>query len=114
MNHVPTLKKYIMLRDGPTRETDRFLLHDEYLFRLLKLCISCMSLRDFLSWELHVGGLAGHFDQKTIDVVEHKFYWPSLTRDVAEIVGQCRTCQLAKQQKQIAGPYALLLVSNFH
>jgi len=73
-----------------------------------------MSLRDFLSWELHVGGLAGHFDQKTIDVVEHKFYWPSLTRDVAEIVGQCRTCQLAKQQNQTVGPNALLLVSSFH
>ena len=57
------------------------------------------------SWEVHAGGLAGHFGQnKTIEAVEHRFYWPSLKRDVAKIVSQCRTCQLAKQQKQIARP----------
>jgi len=51
---------------------------------------------------LHAGGLVGHFGQhKTIKAVERTFYWPSLKRDVATIVGQCRTCQLAKQQKQI-------------
>jgi len=35
-----------------------------------------------------------------------------LKRDVAKIVSQCRTCQLAKQQKQIAGPYTPLPVPN--
>ena len=34
---------------------------------------------------------------KMIDTVEHKFYCPSLKKDVAKIVGQCRACQLAKQ-----------------
>jgi len=66
---------YITLRDRPTREMDKFLLHDIYLFRFRKLCISRTFLRDFLSWELYAGGLAGHFDQnKTIEAVEHRFY----------------------------------------
>ena len=59
-----------------------------------------------LSWEMHAGGLAGHFDQKRIiEAIKHQFYWPSSKKDVAKIIGHCRTCQLAKQQKQIAGPY---------
>jgi len=35
----------------------------------------------------------------TIKAVEPRFYWPSLKRDVAKIVGQCRTCQLVMQRK---------------
>ena len=97
----------------PCREMYGFLLQDGYLFRFRKLCIPRTSLRDFLSWELHAGGLAGHFGQnKTIEAVEHRFYWPSLKRDVSKVVSQCRTCQLAKQQKQIAGPYTPLPVSK--
>jgi len=39
---------------------------------------------------MHVGGLAGHFSQnKTIEAVEYRFYWLSLKKDVAKIVGQC-------------------------
>ena len=70
---------------------DGFLLHDGYLFRFHKLCIPvCPS--EILSWEVHAGGLAGHFCQNTtIEAVEHRFYWSSLKRDVAKIVGQCRT-----------------------
>jgi len=111
INHVPTLEKYIsMLWDGPTRE----MLHDKYLFRFRKLCILHTSLRDFLSWELHDEGLAGHFSQnKTIESVEHRFYCPSLKKDVAKIVGQCRICQLAKQQKHVANPYTPLHVPNY-
>jgi len=41
-------ERYITLRDRPVREMDGFLLHDRYLFRFHKLCISCTSLRDFL------------------------------------------------------------------
>ena len=39
-------------------------------------------------------------NEKTIDAVESLFYWPSLKRDVARLIGQCRTYQLAKQRKQ--------------
>ena len=63
-----------------------------------KLYILRMSIRDSLPWEVHAGGLAGYFSQnKTIEAVEHRFYFPSLKKDLAKVVGQCRTCQLVKQ-----------------
>jgi len=50
---------------------------------------------------LHAGGLAGHFgNEKTIEAIEYRFYWPSLKRDVAKYVSRCHICQLAKQKKQ--------------
>ena len=50
---------------------------------------------------MHKGGLARHFRRdKTIALVEDRFYWPSLKKDVPRIVAQCRTCQLAKAKKQ--------------
>ena len=62
------------------------------------------SLRDFLTWECLVGGLAGHFSRdKTIVAVEYKFYWPTLKRDVGNIVAQRRVCTLAKQVKKNVG-----------
>ena len=92
---------------------DEFMLQDGYLLRFSVLCIPRMFLKVFLSWEIHDGGLAGHFGQnKTIEVVEHRFYWPSLKRNVTKIVSQCRTCQLAKQPKQIIGPYTPLSVPS--
>ena len=102
---------YVALWDSYAREMDRFLLQDRYLF---KFCSYVFPVRPSgtLSWEVHPGGLAGHFNQdKTIEVVEHIFYWLSL-KDVAKAVGQYRACQLAKQQKQIVGPYAPLPVPN--
>ena len=72
-----------------------------------------MSLHEFLVWELHSGGIAGHFGRdKTITLVEDRFYWPSLKRDVAKVLGQCRTCQLAKQKKQNTGLYTPLPVPH--
>ena len=54
---------------------------------MTKLCIPRTSFRDLLIWEMLVGGLAGHFGRdKTIALVEDKFYWPSLKNDVAKIV----------------------------
>ena len=42
---------------------------------------------------MHAGGLAGLFARdKTITLVEDRFYWLSLKKDVVRIVAQCRTC----------------------
>ena len=62
---------------------------------------------------MHAGGLAGHFGRdKTIALVEDIIYWPFLKRDVARIVAQCKTCQLAKTKKQNIGLYTPLLVPH--
>ena len=96
--------KYVMLQDGSVREMDEFLLQDGYLFMLRKLCISRTSLWDFLSCEIHAGCLARYFGQnKTIEIIEHRFYWPSLKKGVAKIVSQYCTCQVTKQQNKLSG-----------
>ena len=106
--------KYIhCLKGCLTHEVDGFLLQDGYLFCSHMLCIPCTSLREFLVWELHAGGLAVHFGRnKTIKAVEHHFYWPSIKRDITRLVSQCHTCQLTKQQKQNTSLYTPLPVPN--
>ena len=65
------------------------------------------------SWELHAGGLAGHFGRdKTTEEVERQFYWLGLKHDVAKIIGHCHQCQLAKHHKQNVGLYTPLPVPN--
>jgi len=45
-------------------------------------------MREYLVSEFHVGGLAGHFGrEKIIKAVESLFYWPSLKKDVARLIG---------------------------
>ena len=47
---------------------------------------------------------------RPLHAVEYQFYWPSLKRDVGNIVAQCRVCALAKQVKKNAGLYTPLPV----
>ncbi|ROV57885.1 hypothetical protein EGO58_12335 [Limosilactobacillus reuteri] len=90
-----------------------YLLREGFLFKGSKLCIPQTSLLDFLIWELHAGGVAGHYGRdKIITLVEDRFFWPGLNRDVARVVSQRRTCQTAKQQKQNAGLYTPLHVPH--
>ena len=57
--------------------------------------------------------MAGHFGRdKTTDIVENRFFWPSLKKDVARVVSECRTCQTAKGRKQNTGLYTLLPVPH--
>ena len=90
---------YAELKDGITRKVNGFVLHDGCLFLDYKLCIIRTSLRKFLIWELHAGGLGRHFEnEKTIEVVMYRFYWPSLKYDVTKHFGRCYICQLVKQR----------------
>jgi len=54
-------KIYVTLGYDSVREMDGFLLQDGYLFRFHRLYVPPTSLRNFLSWKIHAGGLAGHF-----------------------------------------------------
>ena len=72
------------LNQGPSSDHSEYTLLDGYWFKENKLCVPKTSLRDFIIWEIHAGGLAGHFGRnKTILVVEDQFYWPGLKRQVA-------------------------------
>ncbi|CAA7404489.1 unnamed protein product [Spirodela intermedia] len=99
------------LSDGPSLDHKDFLVVNGCLFFRSRLCILCTSLRDFLTWECHARGLFGHFGRdKTIAAVEYQFYWPTLKRNVGNVVTQCRVCALAKQVKKNARLYTPLSV----
>ncbi|KAK8949134.1 hypothetical protein KSP39_PZI005042 [Platanthera zijinensis] len=98
--------------DSPTTISSYY-IRDGYLFNHANLCIPRSSLRHFIVWELHSGGLGGHFGRdKTIALVEDKFYWPGLKSTVNKIVSSCRACQLAKGNKTNAGLYTPLPIPS--
>ncbi|XP_075640578.1 uncharacterized protein LOC142612363 [Castanea sativa] len=79
---------YTSLSNASRPILDDYTFQDGYLFKSNKLCIPRSSVRDFLVWEIHAGGLAGYFARdKTIEQVERQFYWPGLKKGVAKIVG---------------------------
>jgi len=104
---------YQSLQQRPSSEPSDYTLLDGYLFKGNQLCIPKTSVREFLIWEVHAGGLAGHFGRnKTILAMEEQFFWPGLKKNVAQIVAQCRTCAVAKQQRQNTGLYTPLPVPD--
>ena len=92
---------YDEVSHGNHHEYVDFLVKNGYLFKVTKLRIPWTFFRDLLIWEMHAGGLVGHFGKdKIIALAEDRFYLPSLKKDVARITAQCRTCQFSKAKKQ--------------
>ena len=73
----PNFRKiYVTLRDGSVREMYicfyKTVIYSDSVRYVFAACPS-----GIFSWEVHAGGLVGHFAQnKTIEAVEHRFYWP--------------------------------------
>ena len=54
-------------------------------------------MRENIIREFHSGRLAGHFGKdKTIKLVEDKYYWPKIKRDITKYEARCRTYQVAR------------------
>jgi hypothetical protein len=58
---------------------------------------------------MHGGGLGGHFRQdKTYTMIEQKFFWPKMRRDVCRFVKMYQICQESKGIVQNTGLYTPL------
>lgn len=88
-----------------------YFMQDGYLFKGKQLCILVGSMRENIIRKFHSSSLAGHFGKdKTIALIEDKYYWPKMKQYVIRYVARCRICQVAKGHSQNIGLYMPLLV----
>ena len=76
-----------------------------------QLCIPDCPSKEKIIQDMHGGGLGGHFGQdKTYAMIEQKFFWPKMRRDIYKFVKRCQTCQESKGKVQNTGLYTPLPV----
>jgi hypothetical protein len=96
------------LKKGKLAAFTGFYLKDGFLFKGLQLCVPHCSLRRQLLQEVHQ---QGHFGRdKTLALLQQRYYWPSMTKEVAKFVAGCTICQTSKGAATNAGLYLPLPV----
>ncbi|GJY17851.1 putative CCCH-type zinc finger family protein [Tanacetum coccineum] len=81
-----------------------------FLFKGMQLCIPDCFLREKVVAEQHA---LGHFGRnKSIALVEGKYFWPKLKRDVTRHVERCEVCQRSKGVSTNARLYTPLPVPS--
>ena len=96
---------------GERKEMEDYFLQEGYLFKGKRMCIPDCSLRAWLVRDVHSGGMGGHFGiAKTMELLERKYFWPSLKKDVKKFVDGCEACQRGKGKHQNTGLYKPLPV----
>jgi hypothetical protein len=106
---VEQLKNPVTRNMGLTQ--GEYFMQDGYLFKGKQLCIPIGSMRENIIKELHNSGLAGHFGKdKTLALIEDKYYWSKMKKDIIRYVARCRICQMAIGHSQKTGLYMSLSV----
>ena len=90
-----------------------FHIQQGFLFHRHQLCVPVHSLRDLLITEVHSGGLVAHVGRdKTLAMIEGRFFWPGMRKQVSRFVARCMTCQTSKGTSQNTGLYTPLPIPH--
>ncbi|GKA00849.1 putative nucleotidyltransferase, ribonuclease H [Tanacetum coccineum] len=100
-----TLDPYfsIVLQDVQSGQKLDFNIHDGFLFKGNQLCISDTNLHLKTIKELHGEGNVGH--DRTLQLVQASYFWPTMRKEVDRYVKRCRICQVSKGTTTNAGLY---------
>nr|KAJ0198685.1 hypothetical protein LSAT_V11C600322750 [Lactuca sativa] len=100
----------VVLQGIQSRQMSNFLLHEGFLFKGNQLCIPDSSLRLQIIRELHGEGHVGR--DRTLQLGQSSYFWPTMRKEVDRYVKRCRICQVSKGTSTNAGLYMPLHVPS--
>lgn len=100
----------VVLQGIQSGQMSDFLLHEGFLFKGNQLCIPDSSLRLQIIRELHGEGHVGR--DRTLQLVQSSYFWPTMRKEVDRYVKRCRICQVSKGTSTNAGLYMPLPVPS--
>ncbi|KAI3700067.1 hypothetical protein L2E82_44682 [Cichorium intybus] len=93
----------VVLQDVQSGRRSDFLVHDGFLFKGNQLCIPNSSLCLQIIKALHGEGHVGR--DRTLQLVQSSYFWPTMRKEVERFVKRCRICQVSKGTATNAGLY---------
>nr|GEX97608.1 putative reverse transcriptase domain-containing protein [Tanacetum cinerariifolium] len=84
----------VVLQGVQSGEKTYFVMHDRFLFKGYQLCIFDSSLHLQIIKELHGEGHVGR--DRTLQLVQGSYFWPTMRKEVDRYVKRCRICQVSK------------------
>ncbi|KAK1414879.1 hypothetical protein QVD17_30640 [Tagetes erecta] len=100
----------VVLQGVQSGQRSAFLVQYGFLFRGNQLCIPDSSLRLQIVKELHGEGHVGR--DRTLQLVQSSYFWPTMRKEVDRFVKRCRICQVSKGTATNAGLYMPLPVPS--
>nr|GEV91648.1 putative reverse transcriptase domain-containing protein [Tanacetum cinerariifolium] len=91
-----------------TMQKTNFVMHDGFLFKGNQLSIPESSLRLQIIKELHGEGHVGR--DRTLQLVQASYFWPTMRKEVDRYVKRCHICQVSKGTATNVGLYMPLPV----
>ncbi|XP_031398451.1 uncharacterized protein LOC116209020 [Punica granatum] len=91
-------------------ERTKYVLQDGFFSRGNQLCIPNCSLRAYIIQQLHGEGHVGR--DKTLQLVQSSYFWPTIHKEVEKYVQRCKVCQVSKGTTTNAGLYMPLLIPS--
>jgi hypothetical protein len=90
-----------------------YTIRNGWLYKLNLLCVPQSEDHLLFIKEAHASSCGGHFGiTKTVQNLQHQFYWPSLQRRVEKFIGACTLCSQSKPSNRKHDMYQPLWVRS--